>query len=187
MGHPSAVRLAESKVKRAIKPYPQLSALPLEIHEFGLLSGEYNNDIINVGPDVRGAAWTLQAYAHALDAGFSQIFTWENLEYVKGSRSNPHGFPFIYGPAWVRGMLEIAKGGRLYLLDIETALKNDNEARALVVSHREKTYVIASIYNLFHKNKGVHDITFKLDPSLLQHSSYKNLKAYKNTAKPHRT
>ena len=150
--HPDKMRLAAHRLKQLRAVDPAFAKLPIELHEFGILFTELAKDEESrpcKWAGTRGAAWTHQAYAAALDEGIEQIFTWHNSESLNG----PSGELFaLLGAGWVRAMLENFTGGDWYLMEIQTAAKNQTTIRAIASVKKDVTWVSISTFDLMRQN-----------------------------------
>jgi|GEM_PF-190150 len=150
--HPDKVRLAAHRLKQLRSVDPAFATLPIEFHEFGNLLTDLSKDQESRRcgwAGTRGAAWTHQAYAAALDEGIEQIFTWHNEDTL----NRPSGELFaLHGAGWVRAMLENFTGGDWYLMQIQTAAKNKTTIRAMASVKKDVTWVSISTFDLMRQN-----------------------------------
>jgi xylan 1,4-beta-xylosidase len=161
--HESA-RTAARRLKPLRNLSPRFKDVPLEIHEFGVLSSElYRGSGPRKGNrGAREGAWVLQTYAVALDEGFRDIFSWPRRDTTFGKAK-----PLLSPSAWLRGMLDLGEGGSWYILDRKLATKNESSAMALASVKKDAAYVFCSVYNLYRKNDADEELRIELDRSLL--------------------
>ncbi len=169
--HESA-RLAGRRLKPLRALSPRFKDVPLEIHEFGVLSSELYR---GSGPrrgnrGVREGAWVLQTYAVAFDEGFRDIFSWSRRDTTFGRDK-----PLLSCSAWLRSMLDLGEGGSWYILDRKLATENESSAMALASVKKDAAYVFCSVYNLYRKNDADEELRIELDRSLLPFGAEKKV------------
>jgi hypothetical protein len=146
------MRLIAQRLKQLRAVDPAFAMLPIELHEFGNLFTDLAKDEASRHcgwAGTRGAAWTHQAYATALDEGISEIFTWHNADTL--DRTNGQ-LLVLRGSAWVRAMLENFTGGDWYLMEIQTAARNKTTIQAIASVKKDVTWVSISTFDLMRQN-----------------------------------
>jgi hypothetical protein len=169
--HESA-RIAGRRLKHLRALSPRFKDVPLEIHEFGVLSSELHKGSRSKQGNrgVREGAWVLQTYAVALDEGFRHVFSWPRRDHTFGKDK-----PLLSCSAWLRCMLDLGEGGDWYILDRNLATKNGSSAMALASVKENAAHVFSSVYNLYRKNDADEEFRIELDCSLLPFGAEKKV------------
>ena len=156
---PDRVRAAAYKLKQLRSLSPRFKDIPIEIHEFGLLTSELYRDrkIFASNKGIRQAAWYLQAHWTALDEGFSRVFSWGLADKSLGKkRMIPHG------AGWLNAMYELGSGGDWHLLGTTLGTHNGSEARAMASVQRRSAVIFMSVYNLMRNYDAEEKLRFEI-------------------------
>lgn len=173
--HPDMIRLVARRLKQLRAVDPSFSGLPIEFHEFGMLFTDLAKEKearTCVWAGTRGAAWTHQAYAAALDEGIGQIFTWHNEDKL----NLPSGpLRVLRGEGWLRAMLEHFAGGEWFLMNVQSSTSNKTTIRAFGSVKEDVTWVAISTFDLMRQDAR-EEVKLVIHPDKLPGHRTKNLR-----------
>lgn len=165
---PEKVRLLAWKLKMLRDIDPRFRELPIEMHEFGTLYTECARNAdekMCAWAGMRGAAWVHQAYAVALEEGFSEVFFWFNYDMIPGGQDGER-WPLLRGYGWLRGMLEYMDGGAWSLPRVAAPDKSRTTVRAFASRRDDALWIALSAFSLMREHDAV-PVRIAVDRSLL--------------------